>query len=124
MTYSQEPKFREIGRCAVEGCVRRGATLDHCLHGQKKGKRVSVAMRQWLHSHYNTQPCCVEHNDNRVANNYESRKAHLQRIFEREGWPGVAEWHSNCPSEKYKLRDDYQEVCRIIEDYARESPGC
>ncbi len=26
----------------------------------------------------------------------------------------------NCPSEKYKLRDDYQEVCKIVEDYAKE----
>ncbi len=120
MTYiGQEPKMTNVGECAVEGCRNPGDTWDHVLFGQKKG--AGVAMKRWLHNPYNVQPCCLEHNQNRKANTLDSRRNHVYRILEEEGWAGIGIWLADCPSDGFVKRDDFQEICKIVEDYAKET---
>jgi hypothetical protein len=111
---SQVP--RPIGKCAV--CANPGNTVDHVLFGQQK--KASVAMKRWLESDYNRQYACLAHNIDRTVNTYEARKAHVLRILEDEGWVGIAMWLGNCPSEGFKKRDDYQEMCKVVNDFAED----
>lgn len=113
---SQVPKMEEIGECVV--CTNPGNTTDHVLFGQKKG--APVAMERWLESDYNKQCACLAHNIDRTVNAYEKRKAHVLRILEEEGWVGIALWLSNCPKEKMKLSDKYQEICKIVNDWSEK----
>ncbi len=115
---SQIRKIDEVGECVMEGCDEPGNTIDHVLFGQQK--KAGVAMKRWLNNAYNTQLVCLEHNIDHTANTYEARKKHVLRILEEEGWATFALWLSNCPSEKFVLKDNYQEICKVVNDFAED----
>jgi len=117
MTYiSQEPKMRTMRFCVV--CGKTANSIDHVLFPQRQKPK---AMKDWLNKTYNLQFACMKHNIDHRANTYEARERHVGRVMMREGAVGMALWLSECPSEKYKLRDDFQEVCVMVERYGKET---
>lgn len=77
-------------------------------------------MKRWQNNPYNIQPACAKHNIDHTTNTYQARKAHVERILEQEGWVDIGLWMADCPSDGFVKRDDFQEICLIIESYAKE----